>query len=65
MKWQRAARHPMIRCTPFILNWAHPSDGRNLLWVGFDAVLRYDEPEQHTSRDPENAFLGLSFMPFS
>jgi hypothetical protein len=28
-------------------------------------MLRDDESEQHTSWDPENAFSGLSFMPFS
>jgi hypothetical protein len=43
------------------LNQTHPHDGRDLLWVGFDAMLRGDEPEQHTSRNPKNAFLGVEF----
>ena len=32
----------------YVLNWAHPRDGRDLLRVGFDAALRDDEPKQHT-----------------
>jgi hypothetical protein len=45
----------------YVLNGAHPSDGYNLLWVGFDVVIRDDEPEYHTSRDPENAFSRVEF----
>jgi hypothetical protein len=43
------------------MNQTHSSDGRNLLWIGFDATLRDDEPEQHTSRDPKNALFGVEF----
>ena len=27
----------------YVLNWAHPRDGRDLLWVGFDAALGDDK----------------------
>ena len=43
----------------YVLNRAHPCDGRDLLWVGFDATLRDDETQQHTPRDPKNALLGV------
>jgi hypothetical protein len=43
------------------LNWTYPSDGHNLLWVGFDATRRDDELEQHTSWDPEDAFFRVEF----
>ena len=43
----------------YILNRAHPCDGRNLLWVGFDATLRDDESKQHAPWDPKDAFLGV------
>ena len=33
----------------YILNRAHPHDGRDLFWVGFDAALRVDKTQQHTS----------------
>ena len=36
----------------YVLNWAHPCDGRNLLWVGFDATLGDDEAEQHAPSGP-------------
>jgi hypothetical protein len=45
----------------YVLNWAHPSDGSNLLRVGFDATLGDDELEQHTSRDPKNTLFGVEF----
>ena len=45
----------------YVLNWAHPCDGRDFLWVGFDATLRDDEAEQHAPRDPKNTFLGIEF----
>ena len=45
----------------YVLNRAHPRDGRYFLWVGFDAMLGYDETEQHAPRDPENALLGIEF----
>jgi hypothetical protein len=48
--------HPL-----YIMNRTHSSDGRNLLWIGFDATLRDDEPEQHTSQDPKNALFGVEF----
>ena len=43
------------------MNWAHPRDGQDLLWVGFDATLGDDEAEQHTPRDPKNTLLGIEF----
>ena len=43
----------------YVLNQAHPCDGRDLLWVGFDATLGDDETQQHTPRDPENALRGV------
>ena len=45
----------------YVLNWAHPRDGQNLLWVGFDATLGDDEAEQHAPQDPENTFFGIEF----
>ena len=45
----------------YVLNLAHPHDGRDLLWVGFDTVLGDDKTQQHTPRGPENAFLGVEF----
>ena len=47
----------------YVLNQAHPHDGQDLLRVGFDAVLRDDKTQQHTPRDPKNAFLGVEFDP--
>ena len=44
--------HPL-----YALDRAHPCDGRDLLWVGFDATLGDNEALQHTPRDPKNAFL--------
>ena len=41
----------------FVLNRAHPCDGRDLLRVGFDATLGDDKTQQHTPWDPENALL--------
>jgi hypothetical protein len=29
----------------YVLDWTHLGDDHNLLWVGFDAALRDDEPE--------------------
>ena len=43
----------------YVLNQAHPCDGRDLLRVGFDTTLGDDESQQHTPRDPEHALLGL------
>jgi hypothetical protein len=48
--------HPL-----YVLNWAHPCDGRALLRVVFDAMLGDDECKQHTPRDPENTFLRVEF----
>ena len=45
----------------YVLNRAHPHDGRDLLWVGFNAALRDDKTLQHTPWDPKNAFLGVEF----
>ena len=39
-------------------------DGRDLFWVGLDPPLRHNEPEEHASGDPENAFLRVEFDPF-
>ena len=43
----------------YVMNRAHPCDGRDLLWVGLDATLGDDETKQHTPRDPKNALLGV------
>ena len=32
----------------YILNRAHPCDGQDLLWVGFNATLGDDKTQQHT-----------------
>ena len=45
----------------YVMNWAHPSDGRDLLRVGFDATLGDDKTLQHSPWDPENAFLEVEF----
>ena len=49
----------------YVLNQAHPHDGRDLLWVGLDAMLGDDETEQHAPWDPKMHFSGLSLMPFA
>ena len=41
----------------YVLNRAHPRDGRDLLRVGFDAMLGDDKTQQHTPWDPKNALL--------
>ena len=41
----------------YVLNQAHPHDGRDLIWVGFDAMLGDDKTQQHTLWDPKNALL--------
>ena len=41
----------------YVLNWAHPCDGRDLLRVGFDTMIGADETKQHTLRDPKNTLL--------
>ena len=43
----------------YVLNWAHPCDGRDLLRVGLNATLRDDESKQHAPWDPKNALLGV------
>jgi len=43
----------------YVLNRAYPRDGRDLLWVGFDAMLGDDKTQQHTPWDPENTLLGV------
>jgi hypothetical protein len=43
------------------LNQTHLSDGRDLLGIGFDATLKDDKPEQHTSWDLENALFRVDF----
>ena len=56
------ARHPGNSLYPlYILNWAHPCDGRDLLRVGFDATLGDDKTQQHTPWDPKNALLKVEF----
>ena len=45
----------------YVLNQAHPCDGGNLLWVGFDATLGDNEADQHAPRDPKNTFFGIEF----
>ena len=45
----------------YVLNWAHPHDGQDLLWVGFDATLRDNKTKQHTPWDPKNALFGIEF----
>ena len=51
-----AARHPL-----YVLDQAHPRDGRDLLRVGFDATLEDDKTQQHTPRVSKNTFLGVEF----
>ena len=45
----------------YIVNWAHPYDGRDLFWVGFDAMLGDNKTQHHSPRDPKNAFLEVEF----
>ena len=62
IKWLSTVRHPITRCTPFyILDQTHTRDGRDLLWVGFDAVLGDNKTQQHTPWVPENALLEVEF----
>ena len=43
----------------YVLNRAHPCDGRDILWVGFDATLKNDKTQHHTPWDPKNTLLGV------
>ena len=45
----------------YVLNRAHPHDGQDLLWVGFDAMLGDDKTQQHIPWDPENILLKVEF----
>ena len=45
----------------YILDQAHPHNGRDLLRVGFDAVLGDDKTQQHTPWDLKNTLLGVDF----
>ena len=45
----------------YVLNQGHPCDGRDFLWVGFNATLGDDETKQHAPRDPENPLLRIEF----
>ena len=49
----------------YVLNQAHPCDGQDILWVGFDATLGDDETKQHTPRDLENTLFGIEFVAIS
>jgi hypothetical protein len=65
MKRLRAARHPMTLCTPFqVLDGPHVGDGRDFLWVGLDAPLGEDEPQEHASGDSEDTLLWIEFYAF-
>ena len=61
----KAAKHSEAPCNLlyplYVLNQAHPHDGRDLLQVAFDAALGDDEPKQHTPWDPKNALLEVEF----
>ena len=54
-----APRNPLYPL--YVLNWAHPCDGLDLLRVGFDTMIGADETKQHTPRDPKNTLLGIEF----
>ena len=45
----------------YVMNRAHPRDGQDLLWVGFNAMLGDDKTQQHATWDPKNALLGVEF----
>jgi hypothetical protein len=63
MNLLRAAMHPVSFCTSLIVAGApHISDGCDLFWVGLDAPVTHDEPEQFTRRNAENA-LGQIELP--
>ena len=59
----KMAEHGKAPCNSlyplYVLNRAHPRDGRDLLQVGFDATLGDDKTLQHTPWDPENTLLGV------
>ena len=40
-----------------VSDWSHASYGRDLLWVGFDAVFRDYEYQEHALRDPKHTLL--------
>jgi hypothetical protein len=42
----------------------HVGDGRDFLWVGLDAPLGDDEPQEHASGDSEDTLLGIEFYAF-
>jgi hypothetical protein len=39
-------------------------DGHDFLWVGLDAPLGDDEPQEHASGDSEDTLLGIEFYAF-
>ena len=45
----------------YVLNRAHPRDGRDLLWVSFDATLGDDKTQQYTPWDPKNTLVRVEF----
>jgi hypothetical protein len=47
-----------------VLDGAHVGDGRDFLWVGLDASLEDDEPQEHASGDSEDTLLGIEFYAF-
>ena len=61
----KGAEHGEAPCNSmyllYVLNRAHPRDGRDLPWFGFNATLEDDKTQQHTPWDPENALLGVEF----
>jgi hypothetical protein len=44
---------------PYVADWPHLHDHKDLLWVGFDVVLKVEEIEQNAQYDTKNAFLGV------
>jgi hypothetical protein len=47
-----------------IFDRSHVGDGRDFLWVGLDAPLGDDEPQEHASGDSEDTLLGIEFHAF-
>jgi hypothetical protein len=60
---RKASRGPLYAFQ--VLDGPHVGDGRDFFWVGLDAPLGDDEPQEHASGDPENALLGVELTPFT
>ena len=57
--WRKASHDPLYSFQ--VLDGPHVGDGRDFLWVGLDAPLGNDEPQEHASGDFEDTLLRIEF----